>query len=153
MHPSNESRPQKTVIGWREWIGLPGLGLDQIKVKVDTGARSSALHAFEIEQHGDEVFFNVHPHQKNNEFVVACRAMILDTRRIRDSGGREEDRIVIRTPVTLGGQTWDIDLTLTSRDDMRFRMLLGRSAIQNKYVVDSSKSYLVSRSNRGRHTV
>lgn len=147
---SATSRNRKlAVLGWREWVSLPDLGLDQIKAKVDTGARTSALHAFEVRQFDVDgrrrVEFKMHPRQKDNETVVVCQADVIDERVVRDSGGHAEKRWVIETPVTIGDRSWPIEMTLTARDDMLFRMLLGRTAIRNRAVVDPARSYLVGK--------
>ena len=137
--------------GWREWVSLPDIGIKQIKAKVDTGARTSALHASELRpfsEHGrDRVEFRMHPLQKDTETVVTCTADILDTRTVTDSGGHKEERFVIETTLAIGGQAWPIEVTLTSRDDMLFRMLLGRTAMSGMAVVDPARSYLVGKSN------
>ncbi len=139
-------------LGWREWVSLPELELKQIKAKVDTGARTSALHAFKIEtyvQDGVEfAMFHLHPNQRDQDTIQVCVAPIIDRRTVRDSGGHSEDRLVIETPVTVGSHTWPIEITLTSRDDMLFRMLIGRNAIKNRALVDSSRSYLVGKKRR-----
>jgi len=123
-----------------------------IKAKVDTGARTSALHAFEItpatENGVDLVRFKIHTHQRNNEAETTCVANLIDQRDIRDSGGHVESRWVIESRITLGSLSWPIEITLTSRDDMRFRMLLGRSAMKNRIIVDPSRSYLTGKRRR-----
>lgn len=133
-------------VGWREWLGLPDLGLPAIKAKVDTGARTSALHAFytkAYDQNGiDMVEFGIHPIQKNNQLEVICHAPIIDRREISDSGGHKEMRYVIETNLVIGDHQWPIELTLTNRDTMRFRMLLGRRAMEHKVVVEPGSSYL-----------
>jgi hypothetical protein len=140
-----EERPR---LGWREWVGLPELGIDRIKAKVDTGARTSALHAFAVhafvEGGRQRIRFSMHPVQKDDKQVVECVADVLDQRVVSDSGGHKESRWVIRTRVEVGAESWPIELTLTARDDMLFRMLLGRTAIKGRYLVDPARSYLQS---------
>ncbi len=139
-------------LGWREWVGLPQLGLPSVKAKVDTGARTSTLHAFELRPFEDngqhKVEFKIHPQQKNTDLVVTCVADIIDERPVTDSGGHREQRWVISTPLTIGPYTWPIEMTLTSRDSMLFRMLLGRTAMHGLAVVNPCKSYLVGKKPR-----
>jgi len=139
-------------LGWREWISLPDLGIRRIKAKVDTGARTSALHAFEVRSYSengrDLVEFRMHPLQKDNETVVTCVADVLDIRTVTDSGGHKEERFVIRTTLTIGTHSWPIEATLTARDDMLFRMLLGRTAIKGRAQVNPARSYMVGKKRR-----
>ena len=137
-------------IGWKEWVRLPDLGVPAIKAKVDTGARTSAIHTFHIEtfkQQGmDMVEFHIHPIQKKTDITLVCVAPVIEIRTVRDSGGHEEERHVIQTTLELMGQQWPIEITLTSRDDMMFRMLLGRTAIRNKNImINPEKSYLTGK--------
>lgn len=145
---------ERSVIGWREWVALPGLGIDRIKAKIDTGARTSALHAYQIETATRArvliARFWVHPLQNRTDKWVVCEAPVLDERLVTDSGGHRERRLVISTPVTLGPWRWDIEVTLTDRDPMRFRMLLGRTALTHRFVIDPTKSYLLGASPRRR---
>ena len=136
------------LVGWREWVSLPALGIDRVKVKVDTGARTSALHAADLvaTKQGEQEFvsFNVYPLQENRQVKVACSAPVKEHRTVRDSGGHEETRVVIETPITLGDDTWNIEVTLTDRESMGFRMLLGRNAIKGQYYVDPTQAFLLS---------
>lgn len=138
---------QKAVIGWREWVSLPDLAIAHIKAKVDTGAKTSALHAFYIQPFERDgmpwVRFGVHPLQSTAEQVIECEAPVKDVRRVTDSGGHAEMRPVIETTLVLQGETRLIELTLTDRENMMFRMLLGRSALKRRFVVDSGKSFLL----------
>jgi hypothetical protein len=136
-------------VGWREWVSLPQLGLPAIKAKVDTGARTSALHAFRIEEFSDNdveyARFWIHPIQNNVEIEHMCEARIIDKRQVSDSGGHKEERYVIATDLYIDGVSWPIELTLSNRDKMKFRMLLGRTAMKDRVVVDPTSSYLCRR--------
>lgn len=136
------------MLGWREWISFPELGIDKIKAKIDTGARTSALHAFAIkiipENGKNRIKFDMHPLQNNTSKIITCIADVIDKRLVTDSGGHEEERYVINTPISIGDKTWVIEITLTERETMLFRMLLGRSAIRKRFLVNPARSFLLS---------
>jgi hypothetical protein len=146
--------------GWREWVSLPGIDVEWIKAKLDTGARSSAIHAFDIhefDRDGAEwVRFSVHPWQRSREDSVDVELPIHDRRHVRSSTGHVQERYVVLLDVTLVDRTVTAEVTLTGRDQMGFRMLIGREALRQGYLVDSRRSYLggrpkksVRRRNRG----
>lgn len=138
--------------GWREWVALPELGIPRIKAKVDTGARTSALHAFDVrpvtENGIQRIEFRLHPKQRDRQTELVCVADIIDQRTVTNSGGQSEERWVISTLLSVGTFSWPIEVTLTARDNMKFRMLLGRTALNNHALVDSSASYLVGKKRR-----
>jgi hypothetical protein len=137
------------IIGWREWIGLPQLGEAAIKAKIDTGARSSSLHAYGVETFRRRgvlwVRFQIHPRQRSLEPSIPCEARVLEFRAVRSSSGHLSQRPVIVTDIELHGRRWPIELTLANRDEMGFRMLLGREALRGRLVVDPARSYLAGR--------
>ena len=141
----------KMIIGRSEWCGLFELDIPCIRAKIDTGAKTSAIHAFNIQpiryRGQDYVKFNVHPIQRNQQIAVSCRAKIIDQRYVMSSNGHRENRFVIETELTIGDEAWPIEVTLSNRDPLRFRMLLGRQALQ--YVlIDPSHIYMQGRLSR-----
>lgn len=135
-------RDALVVLGWREWVALPGLGIDALKVKVDTGARTSALHAFGVEKLANaRVRFRVRPHQHDDADEVVSEAPLLDERVVRTSGGHSELRPVVQTTVKVGGLDFEVELTLSNRALLGFRMLLGREAVRGRFLVDPQRSY------------
>lgn len=136
------------IVGWREYLSLPSLGITHIAAKVDTGAKTSALHTFFINpftQNNEQwVEFGVHPIQDDATQEVICKAPVIDIRHIKNSGGIEEERFVISATMQLGTLNRDIEMTLTNRDNMKFRMLLGREAMRGDILVNPAKSFLIS---------
>ncbi len=157
-----KTTPGQTVVGWREWVTLPDLGVPWIKAKLDTGARTSAIHAHHLriveeEDGADWAEFEVHPWQRSSIDAVACRAPLVDRRTVRSSTGHEDQRPVVLLTLELAGRARPVEVTLTRRDEMGFRMLVGRQALRPIYLVDPGRSYLggrppkdVRRRNRGR---
>ncbi|RMH38172.1 MAG: ATP-dependent zinc protease [Deltaproteobacteria bacterium] len=136
----------KRVVGWREWIRLPDLGPALVKAKVDTGARTSALHATDVEivrtRAGEVVRFTWWPKQRTHRGAARATAPLVGYRAVTSSSGHTERRPVIRTRVDIGGDVWPIELTLTRRDVMGFRMLLGRQALRGHAIVDPARSFV-----------
>ncbi len=136
----------KRVIGAEEWCALPDLGIPYMKMRIDSGAGTSSLHAWRISpftRDGQEwVSFELHPLQKDRRTVVRCEARLVDHRRVKSSSGASEHRYVVQTPISLGGSSWDIQITLTNRDNMGYRMLLGREAMSEQLMVDPQHSFL-----------
>lgn len=145
-------KKQKPVVGWREWVSLPGLGIERIKAKIDTGARTSTLHAFKVKRFRRKgrlfVRFYVHPMQRRRRPEIMCEAPVLDERIITSSSGQQDHRYVIETRLRIGLSEWPIEVTLTNRDEMSFRMLLGRQALRRRLVVDPGSSYKLGGSKR-----
>ncbi len=131
------------IVGWREWVALPALGVEAIKAKVDTGARSSALHAWDVEDIGsDRLRFTIHPLQRDESLAVTAEALWVDERDVRSSNGEVERRPIIATDVVLFGQRFEVELSLSRRDEMGFRVLLGRRALRRRFLVDPGRSFL-----------
>lgn len=139
----------KPTIGWREWVTLPELGVRAIKVKIDTGARTSALHVFDLRHvrfKGKKmVRFRIHPLQRSKKKTVSVRVPIVDRRTVRSSFGTEQKRTVIRTLLEISDRRWPIEVTLACRDAMGFRMILGREAIRGRFSVDPGRSFLTGK--------
>ena len=138
--PKTKRSKNLLTVGWREWLELPDLDIPPFKAKVDTGARTSALHAVNVKVVDDKVRFSVQSVMNEGKHTK-LELPLQDMRRVRSSNGKSELRPVIRTMLALGGKRWLIDITLTRRDSMEFRMLLGREALRKHAVVDVSRSY------------
>jgi ribosomal protein S6--L-glutamate ligase len=133
-------------LGWQEWVALPQLGLFAIKAKIDTGARTSALHAYDLAPAGTGLIaFKVHPVSRHADVVVQCTARLVDSRDVTSSNGERERRVVVETEIEIAGQRWPIEITLTNRALMRTRMLLGRQALAGHVLVDPAKALLQPR--------
>ncbi|WP_434287572.1 30S ribosomal protein S6--L-glutamate ligase [Celeribacter sp. SCSIO 80788] len=132
-------------LGWEEWASLPALGLPALKIKVDTGAKTSALHAFDIEPFGKadapKVRFNIHPVPGREDITISCSADVVDRREVTSSNGETELRYVISSEIAMGDRLWPIEITLTNRTNMAYRMLLGRQAIRDDMIVQPSESF------------
>lgn len=149
-----------TIAGWREWVSLPSADVPWIKAKLDTGARTSSLHAFDLEVIGggddERVRFWLRPWQESADDAVQVECAIHDRRTVRSSSGHSEERIVVILDIGMLGQVFPAEFTLTNRDAMGFRMLIGRQALRRRFMVDPTRSFLggrapkhVRRTNRG----
>jgi len=136
----------KKIIGRLETVSLPELGIEGMQVKVDTGAKTSSLHVDNLEKHKGKgkpkVTFDIHPDIHNVDKVVKCEALVSDIRNIKSSNGNSETRYVIKTPLTLGEDTWEVEITLTDRSDMSYLMLFGREGISSRFLVDVSQTFV-----------
>jgi hypothetical protein len=143
--------------GWREWVALPNLGIARIKAKLDTGARTSALHALRSDRYTERgaphVRLHVQPRQRDGGRVLVVETAIIDERTVSDSSGHRERRIVIASELTLGAEHWPIELTITNRDTLRFRMLLGRSAMHGHLIIDPDRSYVLGKPDKAKSKV
>ena len=144
------SKKEKKIIGRLESIALPDLAISNLQVRVDTGAKTSSLHVDNIQKVLKKgkpyVKFDLHPDIHDVDCIVSCSAPISDIRKVKSSNGTSEQRYVIATPVTMGDDTWDIEITLTDRSDMSYLMLFGREAIGKRFLVDPSKVFINSES-------
>ena len=140
------SSTETMALGWREWAQLPGWCEAPIKAKLDTGARTSAIHAFRLEIVEDgsveRARFEIHPHQDSAADSAEVDTAVIGYREVRSSNGAVEVRPAVTTDLALGGQTFPIEITLTDRDLMGYRLLLGRSALRGRFLVDSDRSYV-----------
>ena len=155
MGPVSSSEPpdpEQVVVGWREWVALPQADVPWIKAKIDTGARSSSIHAFGLEafaRDGEEwVRFTLHPWQRSEEDSVELSLPVLDRREVRSSNGQTDQRYAVAMDVTLAGRTITTVMTLSNRDEMGFRMLIGREALERGFLVDAARSYAGGRPRR-----
>jgi hypothetical protein len=143
------TKAQPMEIGWREWVALPEFGVGRIKAKIDTGAKTSAIHAYriqELEQDGASYAeFYLHPMQNRNKPEIFCIAPIVDKRLIKSSNGVAQERLIVRTTLEMGERSWEIDLSLTNRDDMGFRLLIGRDALRKNIVIRPGRSFLTGK--------
>jgi len=145
-------KAKRKTIGWREWVSLPDLGVKEIKAKVDTGADNSSLHAFVVERFEDDgrqmVRFDIHPRQRKRKPSIPCVAEVVGERMVKNPGGRAERRPIIRTKLVVAGEEFEALINLTTRDEMTFRMLLGRRTVSKNFIVDPGRSYLWERPSR-----
>ncbi len=148
------SADPRPLIGWREWASFPDLGVNRINAKIDTGAKTSAIHAFRVSvteaADGPWVEFFLHPRRRRKTPEVFCRAPLIDKRAVRSSNGQVEERMVINTPLRLGDQIWPIDITLANRDAMGYRLLIGRDALGDRFLIQPDASYLLGKRSPGK---
>ena len=141
--------PPPLILGWEEWVALPALGLAALKAKIDSGARTSALHAREIEPFGTpdqpRLRFRVHPAPGRKDLEIVCDAPLVGFREVASSNGERERRAVIATPIAIGQRVWTIEVTLTDRATMRSRMLIGRQALREGVLIDPGNAFLQPR--------
>ena len=139
------SDASRLIVGWQEWVALPDLGLPALKAKIDTGAKTSALHTHFIEPYGNgrrlKVRFAVRPSPESSDLEIAASADVVDRREVLSSNGVPELRYVIMTTLRIGGREWPIEVTLTNRERMAYRMLIGRQAIRSDMLVDCRASF------------
>ncbi|MEQ3661197.1 MAG: ATP-dependent zinc protease [Flavobacterium sp.] len=139
----------KTIIGSREWCSLPELGIELIKAKIDSGAKTTALHADNLTKFSRDgeywVKFSLHPLKSKPELLVECEAKLLEKRIIKSSNGTKEERFVIETQLVLGNSSYPIEVTLTNRKLMGFQMLLGRQAMNKRVLIDCEFRYLLGK--------
>lgn len=136
-------KPPKVIIGWQEWCALPDLGLPGVLAKIDTGAKTSALHAVDIKPSKEMegwLDFKVQPVRRRRRPAIACSARCIETRAVTSSNGETEQRPVVEVQLSLGGHTFLTEVTLTNRDDMGLRMLIGRQSLKRRFIVDPSLS-------------
>lgn len=148
----NKSSHSNTLTGWREWVSLPDLGVDWLKAKIDTGARTSSLHAFDVHEFQwegeDWVRFRVKPWQDSQEDAVVVETPVHDRRHVRSSSGHAQERLVVKLLIRLVDREVLAEVTLSNRDEMGFRMLIGREALRHGYSVDPARSFLGGRAPR-----
>lgn len=143
------SNENKIILGSEEWCSFPSLGIPAVKARVDSGAKTSSIHAFNINgfrRNGEPwVSFEIHPLQNNRRVVIRCEAQVADKRNVKSSSGISEKRFVVKVPMVLGDDTWDVEMTLANRDSMGYRMLLGREAMKGKALVDPEGSFHIAK--------
>ena len=148
MKRSAHRKRELKLIGWREWVSLPDLGIPHIKAKIDSGARTSSIHAWRIREEERDgalwVRFELHPFQGDSRGKRSCLAQVVDRRSVRSSNGLKEFRYLIKTRIGLGEDAWSMEMTLTNRDEMGFRLLLGRTTVRNRFLIHSGRSFLLS---------